>query len=364
MTWSLQPASSAFSRYHEAWDALNRANGHHLLLDSGFVTLLLRHFAPANVYLAVSDRPERPGLALVERVRPGFWQTFQPSQAPLGLIVLGSRQHAPRQMQTLIRSLPGFTLGLAVLQQDPDFSCFGSPTAGPALEVVPYIRSARLTISGSFDDYGKARDRHFVRDLTRRRRRLTEGGARVDLVVTRQRADVAEAVREYGLLEAAGWKAAEGTAISPDNRQGVFYREVLEHFCGQGEGVIYRLQRAGKTVAANLCLERNGMLVVLKTTYDPEFGSYSPGRLLDEDMRRALFAEGRVKVEEFYGPFHEWQAKWTEEVRGLYHLNFYRTEATAKALRAVKALGGRLSRLRRSREGSGSGPADSGAAGP
>lgn len=345
MTWTLHPASHSFPLYRETWDALNRANGNHLLLDSALVALLLRHFASPKVLLAVSNSPHQPGLALVEQTRPGLWQTFQPSQAPLGLIVLGSREHVDRQMHDLIRSLPGFALGLAILQQDPDFTCFTHLTPGPDVEIVPHIRTARLTMSGTFEDYWGARDRHFVRDLARRRRRLTERGVRLELAIARQPTQVAEAIREYGLLEAAGWKAAKGTAISPDNQQGVFYRELLEHFCGQDEGVIYRLLLDGKTVAANVGVERNGMLIVLKTTYDARIHSYSPGSLLDEDMRRILFTEGRIKVEEFYGPFKDWQAKWTDEARTLYHLNFYRTPLVAGVRRALKALSARLGTL-------------------
>lgn len=342
MAWTLHPASEAFEQYRGLWDELNRNSASHILLDSAFVALLIRHFGSPRVRLAVSHDPHRPALALVAPARGGFWQTFQPSQAPLGLILLGSRDHLTQQMRDLIRALPGCALGLAVLQQDPDFTCFPHLTTGPDVEVVPHIRTARLTISGTFEDYWSARDRHFVRDLARRRRRLTERGARPELGIARQPAQVAEAIREYGLLEAAGWKAAKGTAISPDNQQGIFYRELLEHFCGQDEGVIYRLLLDAKTVAANLCVERNGMLIVLKTTYDARIRDSSPGSLLDEDMRRILFTEGRIRVEEFYGPFKDWQAKWTGEVRTLYHLNFYRTPSIARARRALKALSARL----------------------
>ncbi|MGH7365008.1 MAG: GNAT family N-acetyltransferase [Candidatus Rokuibacteriota bacterium] len=336
MSWTLRPAGDSFARYREMWDALNRANGNHLLLDSAFVALLLRHFGSPRVRLAISGDPERPGLALLEKVRPGIWQTFQPSQAPLGMIVLGSRHDVPGQMRGLIRSLPGYALGLAVLHQDPDYTAFADLPPRPDVEIVEYIRTARVTFAGTFDDYWSARDRRFVRDLARRRRRLIETGVRPELSVTRDPAQVAEAIREYGLLEAAGWKAKLGTAISADNLQGRFYRELLEHFCKRGEGVVYRLILGGKTAAANLCVARDGMLIVLKTTYDESLQSSSPGRLLDEDMRRALFAEGRIKVEEYYGPFDDAQGKWTGEVRTLYHVNFYRSAAVRKLQRAFK----------------------------
>jgi len=346
MTWSVYAASEAFDRHREAWDALNRASGNHVLLDAGFVAILIRHFGHPGLKLAVSQDPERPGLILVEPVRGGFWSTFQPSQAPLGLALLGSRQDVSGQMQRLIRALPGYALGLAVLQQDPDFTCFGELRAGGAtgsrVEVVEYIRTARLTLSGSFEDYWGSRDRRWARDLARQRRRLADRGARLELQVSRDARDVADGLRDYGLLEQSGWKGAEGTAISPDNAQGAFYREALEYFCARNEGVIYRLRLDDRTVAANLSIERDAMLIVLKITYDEAIPSLSPGHLLEEDMLRSVFREGRIKVEEYYGPFKTWQARWTDEVRPVHHLNVYRSASVARARRLLKGVAGRL----------------------
>jgi hypothetical protein len=314
LVWTLHPAAEAFERYRDLWDELNRSYGSHILLDSRFVGSLLRHFASPEVRLAVSHDPERPALALVEPTRTGFWQTFQPSQAPVGLILLGSRERPTRQIQDLIRALPGFPLGLAVLQQDPELTPFDGLDTDAAAEIVPHIRTARLTLTGTFDQYWSARSKRLVSDLARQRRRLAERGASLALGVDRRPEEVVEGIREYARLESAGWKATAGTAISLDNKQGAFYREILEHFCARGEAMIYRLTLNGKTVAANLSVERNGILIVLKITYDESVTGLSPGNLLEQEMLKALFAEGRVKVEEYYGPFTEWQSRWTDEV--------------------------------------------------
>jgi CelD/BcsL family acetyltransferase involved in cellulose biosynthesis len=347
VTWTLHSAAEAFEGHRETWDALNRANGNHVLLDSGFVAILLRHFGHAGVKLAVSEHPERPGLALLERTRGGFWRTFQPSQAPLGLILFGSRQDIFGQIQRLIRALPGYALGLAVLQQDPDFTCFGDLAPRPDLETLDYIRTARLTLTGSFDDYWSSRDRRWSRDLARQRRRLVERGARLELQITREPEEVGAAIRDYGVLEAAGWKAKHGTAIAPENAQGQFYREALEYFCARNEGVIYRLRLEGQTVAANLSIERDTMLIVLKITYDESIPTLSPGHFLEAEMLRAVFAEGRIKVEEYYGPFKDWQARWTDEIRTMHHLNFYRSAAAARVRQLLKTAAGGVRDLRR-----------------
>lgn len=342
MAWTLHPAAEAFERYRDLWDELNRGNASHILLDSRFVGLLLRHFASPQVRLAVSRDPERPALALVEPARGGFWQTFQPSQAPLGLILLGSREQPTRQVQDLIRALPGFPLGLAVLQQDPELSPFGELDTDAAVEIVPHIRTARLTLTGTFDQYWSARSKRLVSDLARQRRRLAERSANLALAADQRPEQVVEGIREYARLESAGWKATAGTAISLDNKQGAFYRDVLEHFCGRGEGVIYRLTLDGRTVAANLSVERNGILIVLKITYDETIAGLSPGNLLEQEMLKVLFAERRVNVEEYYGPFTDWQSRWTNEVRTLFHVNFWRAASLARVRRALRTLSARI----------------------
>jgi hypothetical protein len=43
-----------------------------------------------------------------------------------------------------------------------------------------------------------------------------------------------------------------------------------------------------------------------------------------EEACRRLFEEGRIRRIEFYGKVMEWHTRWTDEVRTMYHLNYYR----------------------------------------
>jgi hypothetical protein len=146
------------------------------------------------------------------------------------------------------------------------------------------------------------------------------------------------AVREFGQLESKGWKGQEGTAIEEGNPQGRFYREVLEAFCAAGEGMIYQLLLDGKVVASDLCLARNGMLVVLKTAYDETIEKVSPALLMRQDILERLFEEKKIQVVEFYGKVLDWHLKWTDQVRGMYHINFFRNTLVARLRGLVKRL--------------------------
>jgi CelD/BcsL family acetyltransferase involved in cellulose biosynthesis len=335
MKWSLRPAA-AFSEIRELWDDLNARQGAHPLLDSGFVGPLVKHFASPATRLAVADGSGAPGAVLLDPAGKGMWRTFQPSQAPLGLILLGDRRRGFEQIRDILASLPGYALGLSVMQQDPDFTSLPRTDAG-AVEALDYIETARLVPSGSFEDYWKSRGRNLVHNLSRQRRRLADQGVSLELVAERDPSAVADGVRQYGEIESRSWKAEEGTAVSPDDAQGRFYREMLEHFCTRGEGVIYSLSLNGQIVAVDLCLERHGMLVILKTTYDEGIEKLSLGLLLHQEIFKAAFSEQRVKVIEFYGRVRDWHTKWTDETRTMYHTTLYRHPMIRAARRRVAA---------------------------
>jgi hypothetical protein len=322
MKWSLRPVG-AFAEIQEFWDDLNVRQGAHPLLDSGFVAPLVKHFASPATRLAVADTSGAPGAVLLDPIGKGMWRTFQPSQAPLGLILLGDRGQGFRQAREILTSLPGYALGLSVMQQDPDFTSLPR-TESRTVESLDYIQTARLVPSGSFEDYWRNRGRNLVHNLSRQRRRLADQGVSLELVAERHPGAVAGGVRRYGEIESRSWKAAEGTAVSPDDAQGRFYKEMLEHFCARGEGVIYSLRMDGRIVAVDLCLERNGMLVILKTTYDESVDKLSLGLLLHQEIFKAAFSEQRVKGIEFYGRVRDWHTKWTDDIRTMYHLTLYR----------------------------------------
>jgi hypothetical protein len=338
MGWTFHLALENFSRYCDLWDEVNRSHGDHLVLDSLFVEPLVRQFASEKTLLAVCEDKEKPLLALVEPAMKAMWQTFQPSQAPIGLAVFGARDGIllSQQISGLMRALPGYAVGLSFTQQDPDFSSFKTLNGAFAVERLDYVETARLTVPKDWEDYWRSRSKNLTHNLLRQRRRLEEKGRKVELAAERDSRGVASAIEEYGILESSGWKGKAGTAVSKDNSQGRFYQEMLENFCVRREGIIYRLLIDGKAVASDLCLERDGRIVILKTAYDEEVKGLSLGLLLHMEIFRTLSQERRIRVIEFYGRVRDWHLKWTDEIRTMYHVNFYRSAWMSKARRMFK----------------------------
>lgn len=280
-------------------------------------------------------------MLLVRKRRTGFWETFQPAQAPLGLVLIGPGQDTFGVVQKIIRALPGPALGLSLLQQDPDFTDLKNLNSRQ-MGFVDYIDTPKLTLSGSFEDYWRVQGKEIdsTHNLTKRLRRLTRLNFRMTLRVDRHPDRVAECVAQHGMLEQTGWKGREGTAVTAENQQGAFYKEMLVNFCERNEGVIYRLYFNDDMAASQLALERNGMLIFLKTAYDEKQKELSPGFLLQLEILKFLHTEGRVKRIEFYGRVRNWHAKWRAQTRTMYHINCDRGEWVTAMRRLVKNVHG------------------------
>jgi len=336
MTWEFSPAKDSFANIAEEWDAINRSCHNHVLLDSRFVSASLRWLATTEILLGVQKNSPSGGAALLTKTGMGRWQTFQPAQTPLGFIVVRPNGDPQGTLIGLLHALPGLALQLGILQQDPDFSSLLKIPSSDQVELLEYIRTPRLQLAATFEEYWNGRSKNLKHNLSRQRKRLAEQGRPLELVSLRTADAIAEGIREYGRLESQGWKGQAGTAVEENNGQGRFYREVFENFCVTGEAVIYQLLLDGKVVASDLCLKRNNMLVVLKTAYDESIEHVSAALLMRQDIVRQLYEEGMVQDVEFYGRALDWHLKWTDQVRTMYHLNCFRNRWIASFRNRVK----------------------------
>jgi CelD/BcsL family acetyltransferase involved in cellulose biosynthesis len=322
MHWNLHPAT-AFSAHRSAWDEVNAAMGGMPFLESALIALLLDAFGTGRERLAVcSEQGRTVAIALVAPRGRGVWETFQPSQLPLGAWVMRPDTAWQGVLASLVRALPGLALGVGITQQDP--ALLRRPEPNGTLHTLDYVQTAWIEVTGTFDAYWSGRGKNLRHNMRKQRQKLAEEGVDTRLDVLTDPADVADAVRDYGELESAGWKAESGTAITADNAQGRFYTAMLADFCRRSAGRIYRYCFGGKTVAMDLCIEGNGTLVILKTAYDEQQKRFSPASLLHQDAFQGIFAEGRIRRIEFYGKVMEWHTRWTENTRMLYHANYYR----------------------------------------
>ena len=305
------------------WDRLNAARSDLPFLAGRAICTALQTLGQGNERLLIGSQGADVVAMFLLIPQDRFrWQTFQPSQVPLGAWV--AAPHLPLQplAHSLLRGPLGPCLALSITQVDPHIAPRTPDVADN--QHGDYIDTGWIDLQGSFDDYWNARGKNLRQNMRKQRVKLAADGVKLTLQVLREHADMAPAVARYGRIESAGWKAQQGTAIHPDNEQGRYYRELLEHASLSGEALVFQYLFNDQVVAMNLCLSRKGVLVVLKTTYDESFPALSPAFLLREAELQALFEGGQIQRLEYFGRLMDWHTKWTDQKRTLYHLTQYR----------------------------------------
>lgn len=322
MSWLLLPATQ-FAEHASAWDALLRRGTDAPFLESHFLLPLLRHFGGGHELLAMHTCSGALSAATIVRpVGRGMWETFQPSQLPLGPWLTDGDADVAACLRSLMHTLPGLSLGLGATQLDPRFT--PRPSESASIGTLDYISTSFVEVEGSFDAYWEARGKNLRQNCKKQRNKLNAEGVTTSIEVVTSEEHVAAAVCDYGILESAGWKAENGTAIHPDNPQGRFYREMLENFCRLGRGRIYRYRFGEQIVAMDMCIDNGPLVVILKTTYDERHRAVSPSTLMRQEEFESWWNEGKYKRIEFYGKTLEWHKRWTNSERTLYHATAYR----------------------------------------
>ena len=326
LRWQKLPASQLLSDtpLRAQWDVLNASRSGLPFLTSYAVAAALRVFGTGGERLFIGHSGAQP-VAMFVLQRCGFarWQTFQPSQLPLGVWVAEPDQSLRTMAQDLLHHALGAALVFSVTQIDPLVA--PREDDGPSWTSTDYVETGWIDIEGSFDDYWAQRGKNLRSGMRKQRNKLAAEGLTTQMRLLDSPTDMAPALARYGKLESAGWKAGNGTAIHPGNDQGKFYTELLEAAAAQGEAAVYEYYFGESHVASNLCLCRNGRLIVLKTTYDETVDkSLSPGFLLQQDEMEMFFGRKMFHRLEYFGRFMEWHSRWTEKKRTLHHLTSYR----------------------------------------
>lgn len=336
MKWDFH-RTDRFEKVAHTWDEINAASLDLPILSSRMISFALEHFGQGDESIAIAREAGRPIFGAVLRKRNAIvWESFQPSQLPLGPIVAAKNLDLGATVQSLTQSLPGVVASVGLSQIDP--LLLERPADEPEQRVDDYIETAWIDIDTSFEEYWSRRGKNIRQNVRRQSNKLEAEGTSARLTIIDSPNDIADAIAAYGELEMSGWKGREGTAIHASNAQGPFYTALLTDFCERGCGRIYQLHVGDKLVASDLCIEQSGVHVVLKTAHDEEEKRYSPSTLLRYHAFRSFFDKGAIRRIEFYGRRMEWHTRWTENVRMLYHLTRFRSAA----VRSLAKLAGHL----------------------
>ncbi|MDZ7829182.1 MAG: GNAT family N-acetyltransferase [Halofilum sp. (in: g-proteobacteria)] len=325
MSWQRHPLHEGLAPWASEWDRLNRQlYGAHPLFDSRFVSGLLRHFGSGNEYLAMHVSGSDPdGMMILMPHRLGMHRTFLPAQAQVCPVLARSTD----VLAEIFDDLGPSVIAVDWLCQDPRYSPFDNGAQEMRTRSLPHVTTMNIVLEGDFEAYWSERSKNLKSNMRRYRHRLEREGLEERTTTVTDPAEMLDAVRRYGALEATGWKARAGTAVAVDNAQGGFYTEILRAFAGTGQAAVYEYAVNGAVVASRMLVWNDDIMVILKTAYDESYAKLAPGRRLLYRILEREFEQSPGKSLEFYTNASRDQLSWATGTREVRHVTGYRNRA-------------------------------------
>lgn len=327
-------AADKFANYSQQWDLLNQQTQDQAILDADFISCLVQHFFSGNERLVVAEQAGNiKFIGFLQRCGLWRWQTVMPSQAPIGLWL--SKQHTVDEqlLQAIAAALPGVVLQIDLLQADSRHL-----HVAPEIYQQFYIETGNRPVPVQFDDFAKTIGKNLRQNCNKAYNRAERDNDQLSATLVSKVSDVADGVMRYAEIESQSWKAKEGTALSPDNAQGRFYNDMMTTLAQRGAACVWYFMVSGQVAAVDLCVIKNGNLIILKTTFDEQYSRYSPALLLKLDMLKFYTEHPEVGVRniEFYGKAMDWHKRLNSELRPIVHLSWQRSRLLQWLVRKLK----------------------------
>ena len=170
-----------------------------------------------------------------------------------------------------------------------------------------------ISLQCTWDEFYSRRSRRLKKGNNNIANRLRRDGGECSIErFSGDTADFNSAMRSVIELSAKSWKRDTGlTFDNPGPR--AFIERLTEHAKDLGWLSIWQLEIEGKPVATEYQIVYEGRIHALRSDYDPEYESLSPGTYLNWKMLERLFSED----EKFYsmGPGdNPYKLRWAEEI--------------------------------------------------
>ncbi len=287
-----------------------------------------RAFHARGPALRVHALCEEDGVTAVIPVRPTWrlvrqWSSGVTGHTPYWMLALAPSPHvAVAALEHLMASAQMLDLGpLYTRAVETDALARAAHERGFRVSQDPRGADAVIDLPASPAKFQLALSRKLVGNTFRAQRQLTRLG-RLEFDVITGGAGLRNALAECFTLETLGWKGQRGAPISsrPDTLQ--FYTELAETSAAAGRLALYTLRLDSTLIAFEYCLRHNGRIDLLKLSYHPDFGHYSPGNVL-----RFLLLDQEIKSGDtrsyHMGLVSPWKARWATRLEPLCRLRIY-----------------------------------------
>ncbi len=146
-------------------------------------------------------------------------------------------------------------------------------------------------------------------DLRRAMRNAAKQGEVVCEITAPAPELLAPVLRDAFLVESAGWKGSQGSALATDPKVGAFYTQLAHSACELGTLRIGMLRIGGQPAAMQIAIEQDGCFWLLKMGFDESFARFSPGTLLMVESLRSARQRGCHRYE-LAGKSEAWNQIW------------------------------------------------------
>jgi CelD/BcsL family acetyltransferase involved in cellulose biosynthesis len=197
------------------------------------------------------------------------------------------------------------------------------------------LRSPFITIKTDFETYYHALSKKFRHNTDYALRQLNKIGP-VEFEEIQNSSNIIQDLKEGFEIEKQSWKGDLGTAILTKPEEWKFYQSVAQLAARKGWLRLYFVKIGNQRIAFDYCLSYKNRVSLVKVSYNPAFGKYSPGTLLRKWELQKLFAEQNTECYDMLGTASEWKLRWTSEVSHLQEVHVFPRNAAGKLLYELK----------------------------
>ncbi len=171
-----------------------------------------------------------------------------------------------------------------------------------------------IPIVNHWDAYYGDLKGHFKRNLKNRAKRLSQLGKVTYERYPSEGRELKPFLEELFEIGAKSWKEGDETAIASTATLKRFYSDLAYEADRLGWLSLHVLRLDDRPVVFHYSLRYHGRLLLLKTEYDLEYATFSPGHLLQKEVLQEAWRDGVTEFD-FLGPSMLWKLEWTDQVK-------------------------------------------------
>jgi len=173
-----------------------------------------------------------------------------------------------------------------------------------------------IPVKGSFMNFKEGLPNKLKGNLRRSNNSLKKLGD-YNVIVIGKNSDAREELLSFSEIEKSGWKGRAGTAIT--YKFWDFFEQLVQNMDKKNWLKWYFLESVNKRIAGYMVIPFGRSAIILKTSYDEEYRTLSPGAVLTEKMIEHIFSTGDYDVISFLTDFN-WLLRWNVEQNQYYRI--------------------------------------------